>query len=172
MKSKIDQRTATIVWYLITKLNGILGKTHLQKMVFLTDLLSAKRFKRQLTVMNYKKYHYGPYAEELGVYIDFLIKKGLIEEKKIPFVSNPSKEYSRFYVKKPLVNRKFMLEKIGSSDKLLLIEEIIDSIGNLSLQEVLDIVYSLQETKSASFNKTIEIAKNMKKDEEDIEAPF
>jgi len=173
MKNKIDHKTATVIWYLISKLNGVLGKTHLQKMMFLADLLSAKNFQQQITVMEYKKYHYGPYTQDLDEYIKFLVNKKIIEERAFNFNSDPEKHYSRYYVLKPFTDKGLLIKEVGGSDKALLLDDIINSFGNLSLQEVLDVVYSLQETKRTDFNGPIELAKKIgNKNKESEEAPF
>lgn len=160
----LDKNTLLVVLYLIERLNGVLGKTHLQKILFLTDLLATKKTNKQITVLDYKKYHYGPFAEQLQDYTQELKSKGLISEKELPFASDASKKYTRYYFSKEGTSVKPQLLKNISSDKVMIIDEVISSYGNLNLQEVLDIVYKLQIMEKTEKNKPLDMAQ----DKEDL----
>jgi hypothetical protein len=149
-KKPLDRTTQIVVLYLISRLDGVLGKTHLQKMLFLSDLMSVKKFKEQLTAFAYKKHLFGPFCNEVDQYIESLKSNGLIEERKIPLLSNPEQTYSRYYLKKQVSGAaKTVLAKEIGPDKIILVDEIIDSFGNMSLQDLLDIVYDLQLVKKS-----------------------
>lgn len=170
-EKNIDKNTLLIILYFVQRLNGVLGKTHLQKLLFLTDLLSTKKFKKQITVMDYKKCHYGPFSSGLGSYTDELEKKGLIEAKEFPFLSDPFRKYTRYYLKKQITIKPVLVKRIGEA-KTMLIDEVINSYGNMSLQEVLDIIYQLQIVRDTKPNKPLDIAKEVIEDEPDIEDIF
>ncbi|MCR4330221.1 MAG: Panacea domain-containing protein [Candidatus Roizmanbacteria bacterium] len=172
-KTKMDKTTSGIIIYLISSLNGVLGKTHLQKLIFLADLLASKKFNKPITKMKYIRYTHGPYSQSLGEYVKCLVSGNFIEERRFPFISNPNKRYSRFYDKKKTDVKNFLVESIGA-EKMLLIDEIVQSYGNKSLQQVLDFVYSLEEVKDAKFDSPIKLAKDIKvKDVEPTdEVPF
>lgn len=161
-----------VVWYIISKLDGVLGRTHLQKMMFLTDLLSSKKFQKPISVMEYKKYHYGPYTQDLAEYTSFLEGKGLIEERELTFISDASKKYSRFYSKKPFTDKSLLIKAAGGADQAMLIDEVIGSYGNMGLQDVLDIVYGLQDTSAKGFNDPFEFARKMGETKKTEEPPF
>jgi hypothetical protein len=58
----------------------------------------------------------------------------------------------------------------GNSEKKTLLDEVINSYGNISLQQLLDIVYSLQIVKNASLLETIlEKSKEVEEDKEEID---
>lgn len=166
--TKFDKRTLSIILYLISRLNGVLGKTHLQKLLFMTDLISSKRFQEKMTAIEYKRYLHGPYSSQLDDYTDFLIKEGLIESKELPFISNPSKKYFRYYSKKPVAIKQSLLKNLGS-EKMLLIDDVIGSFGNMSLKDVLEVVYNLQIVKDSKMDKPLEMAKRVDKNSEDNE---
>lgn len=152
-----DKVTSAIMYYMISSLNGVLGKTHLQKLLFLSDLLSSKKFGEPVTNMKYIRYTHGPYSKDLDEYILTLTSKDLIEEKQFPMLSDLSKHYSRFYVRKIIKIKDYISEKIGP-DRMLLVDEVVQSYGNKSLQEVLDFVYGLEEVSGAQFESPITIA--------------
>lgn len=165
-KKPLDKNTLKIILYLISQLDGILGKTHLQKLLFLTDLISVRRFKMKMTQIDYKKYYYGPYSPQLNQYTDELIKKGLIDEKQFPFISDKSKKFSRYYIKRRIPLKENLMGSLGP-EKVMVLDEVVNSFGNLSLQNVLDVVYKLQFVKDSELDKPLIMAKEVEEDPEE-----
>ncbi len=170
MKNDLDKTTLTIILYFIEKLNGVLGKTHLSKLLFLTDLLSIKKFDKPLSDLEFVKYHYGPYSERINEYLENLKEKGYIEIREIPFTNEP-KFYTRYFSNKKVQINSIILEALeGNSEKKTLLDEIINSFGNISLQQLLDIVYSLQIVKEAKHLETLlEKSKEVEEDKEELD---
>lgn len=174
---ELDKTTSALMYFFIWSLNGVLGKTHLQKLMFLSDLLASKKFKTPISKMNYIRYTHGPYCRDFDSYIEKLTKDKLIEERVLPMFSDPSKTYSRFYINNTMnINiKKHILSMLGQ-DKAMLLDEVVQSYGNKSLQEVLDFVYSLEEVKDAQFESPIDMAKKYTSqasdDEELDDIPF
>jgi uncharacterized protein YwgA len=163
MKKELDKNTLFIILYLIEKLNGVLGKTHLQKMLFLIDLLSTKKFKKPLTILEFEKYYHGPYSKTVDDYTGHLEGKGLVEIREFP-LQVQGKTYTRYYLKGHTSIKKNLCENIGA-ESVLLIDDIIFSYGNISLHEVLDIVYGLETVKDAELCKPLEMAKIIESDD-------
>lgn len=163
---KLDRVTLAVVFYLIEKLDGVLGKTHLQKMLFLSDLIFTKKYNGPLTKLQFEKYHYGPFSVEVNDYVDSLKKRNFISSKEMFFNDDSGKTYTRFYKKKGGSVKSFLLKEIGA-DKLVSLDEVIDSFGNASLQQVLDVVYSLQMVKDSELKKPLDMAEVIKKETED-----
>jgi hypothetical protein len=66
-------------------------------------------------------------------------------------------------------SKKTLLDLIGN-DKVILLEEVIDSYGNMSLHDVLDIVYQLELVKSSDKNTPLDFAqREFKANEEEVE---
>lgn len=166
-KKKLNNTTLYVIFYLIQQLNGVLGKTHLQKLLFLGDLLSMKKFKEQITPLQYRRHYYGPYSSEVQDYTRCLERKGFIEIKELPL--DGSNKYVRFYSKKEVNVKPKILEKIGP-EKTLLLDEVIHSFGNISLQEVIDIVYNLEIVKNTPPSSPLDFAKEIKENEEKEES--
>lgn len=169
-KTEFDKATSLVILYFIEKLNGVLGKTHLQKMLFLTDLLATKNFKNKITAIDYKKYTFGPFSEQLDAYTSMLKERNLIQIREFPFISEPEKTYTRFYLAKK-INSKSALLKVLKPEQVLLIDEIVNSYGNLSLQEVLDIVYDFQIVKNSKQNNPLDMAEEFRNeaDKDEVE---
>lgn len=158
-----DKNTLRVVFYIIEKLNGVLGKTHLMKLLFLADLMAMKKFKEKITTVNYKRYTYGPFSPEVDNYTRRLEKMGLIEIRTMPLDYDPSKTYTRFYLQKKVSVKPLLMKNIGA-DKVMLLDEVIESYGNMGLQNLLDIVYELQIMKESEMNKPLDMAKEIVED--------
>jgi len=170
---ELDKVTSLVMYYFVSVLNGVLGKTHLQKLMFLADLLASKKFGEPITKMKYIRYAHGPYSRDLNSYIEKLVSSDLIEERQFPIISNPINHYSRFYRKQIVEAKDYLVKEIGA-EKMLLVDEVSQSYGNKSLQEILDFVYSLEEVTRANFDSPIKLAQEIgSAPEEEIEdIPF
>ena len=168
-QNELDKVTSIVMYYFVSALNGVLGRTHLQKLMFLTDLLASKKFGEPITKMNYVRYTHGPYSRDLDSYIQKLVSSDLIEERAFPMLSNPANTYSRFYLKQVVDAKDYLIKEIGA-EKMLMVDEVAQSYGNKSLQEVLDFVYSLEEVKDADFDSPIKMAQEITSETPEEEA--
>jgi len=125
----IDSVTQMIMYYFISRLNGVLGHTHLQKLLFLTDLLATQRFGEPITKMNYVRYSHGPYSKNLNDYIQKLVTSELISEKSFPYYKDPQTSYYRLYDLKKADIKTQLVKTIGA-EKTLLVDEVVQSYGN------------------------------------------
>lgn len=162
---KIDKTTLVIILYIIQRLDGILGKTHLQKLLFLINLRAYKRFKNPLLKLEFEKYKYGPFSYQVDHYIDSLETKNLIRSKETTY--NGDKKYVRYYCSSKFSNiKEYLSENIElNSKEITLLDEVIDSYGSISLRDLLDIVYSLPSVKKTEYCQPIEVAKKIEDEE-------
>lgn len=168
-QQKLDKITLVTILYFISSLDGVLGKTHLQKLLFLTDLIATRKFKKKITVIDYKLYHFGPFSDEIAAYTTHLEKKELITIREYPFTTDPNKTYTRFYIRKPMNVKKKLIGLVGA-DKFIVLDDVVKSFGNMSLQNVLDVVYNLQIVSEATQNKPMTFAGTITEEElEDTE---
>lgn len=167
-KQRLDENTLRVIFYFIERLNGALGKTHLQKLLFLSDLLAAKKLKAKISALNYKRYKHGPFSDEVDRYTAQLAKSGKIEIREFPFMTDTRKKYIRFFVKSAGSVREKLLTELGS-EKVMLLDEIVDSYGNISLNNLLDVVYKLPEVKDTAMNDILDVAQNLHNSEEEKE---
>lgn len=166
--SQLDKVTSAVMYYFISSLNGVLGRTHLQKLLFLSDLLASRKFGQPITKMKYVRYTHGPYSKSLDDYIEGLTSSELIEERRFPILTGPEKYYSRFYQNKMSNVKDFLVQNIGP-EKMLLVDEVSQSYGNKSLQDVLSFVYSLEEVKNVKFDSPIKMAQEIRPVEEELD---
>lgn len=164
----LDKITLGVIDYLVSRLDGVLGKTHLQKLLFLSDLMSMKKLRQPITKISFHRYTHGPYSEEVADYTKQLVSIGHIDEREFSFMSDNNKKYTRYYLKKPMKIKEFLLKQIGA-DKMIVLDEVIDSYGNISLQNLLDIVYNLPVMKKAEMNQVLDLSnKGQEESGEDI----
>lgn len=171
VKTELDKTTLAIVLYFISRLDGVLGKTHLQKLLFLTDLISSKKFKEQLTAVRFQRYNYGPYSAEVKTYTKALEDAGRIVEREFEFSNDASKKYTRYYLSKPVPIKEYLIKTIGP-EKFLVLDSVVDSYGNMGLQELLDIVYSLPIMEKAKMNELLDVASQTEDEDSDAEIDF
>lgn len=163
MPSQINKTTTALIYYIISRLNGVLGKTHLQKLLFLTDLISANKYNQKVTDIEYKKYFHGPYSDEVKNHTDLLAQKGLIEAKEFSFNDGSHRAYTRFYAVKPANVQDYLIGKLGS-DKMVVLEDVISSFGNMSLKNLLDVVYGLQIVSKSELNDPLKMVEKAGQD--------
>ena len=162
---KIDKRTLVIILYIIQELDGILGKTHLQKLLFLINLRAYKKFKIPLLKLEFEKYKFGPFSYQVDHYINNLKTKKYIHSEETTY--NGGKKYVRYYCSKKFANiKEYLSENIElNSKKIALLDEVIDSYGSISLRDLLDIVYNLPSVKETEYCQPIEVAKKIEEEE-------
>lgn len=166
MKKSLDKITIAIILYFIEKLNGILGKTSLQKILFLLNLRSEKRFNKSLAKLEFEKNKYGPYSYEVNDYIEELLNKNAISIESFSYTdkNGKQKEYTRYYFKNTASPKEFLMEKLNPKEMVLL-GNVAESYGNLSLRDLLDIVYSLPTIKEAKYRHPLKMAKIIESEE-------
>lgn len=161
--TKLDKKTLIIILYIIYKLNGILGKTHLQKLLFLLNIRAFKRFKKPIVDLQFDKYKYGPFSYQVDEYIDHLENKKLINSKEL--IYNKEKKYIRYYCSENLPNiKELLLDNIEPRETMVL-DEVIESYGSVSLRDLLDIVYRLPLVKNAKYCQPLEVAEKIEDEE-------
>ncbi len=111
--------------------NYSVGKTQLVKYLYLVELEYFKDNKKRLTDLEWKFYHYGPYAFELESVLES--KEFSIEVVPLP----NERTYKRFAVAEAIPTYKDIVDTKVS----LIIKRIVGQWGNKQLQELLDYVY-------------------------------
>jgi hypothetical protein len=107
------------------------GKTQLVKYLYLTEVEHYRETGSRLTDLDWKFYHYGPYAFELETILEEKIFKH--EEIKI----STEKSFNKFTVAEPTKHYNDLVDVKTS----LIIKRIIGMWGDKPLQDLLDYVY-------------------------------
>ena len=120
---------------LISNSKSVLGRTRLQKMVFLAEKEEDTPFS-----LSFSKYYYGPYSSELQDTIDSMVASELVQEESY---STPTGDEGYKYTLTP--HGAALLEQIGtgiSRGEKKGIDRIVRKYSHMPLRELLDHVYS------------------------------
>lgn len=111
--------------------NLVVGKTQLVKYLYLTEVEYYRENGSRLTDLEWKFYHYGPYAFALGT-----ILEGTVFKKEEITIS-AEKSFNKFTVAEPTKHYNDLVDVKTS----LIIKRIIGMWGDKPLQDLLDYVY-------------------------------
>lgn len=137
----MKRKTYAAMLYII-QLSSKIGRTRLVKMLFLSDYNAKEVLGHTITDLSYKRYHYGPYSEDI---ISALKKMGGYEIKEKTFRSrHGGRGYSYVEGDNPRIDT----SSLNSREKEV-IEEVVNNYMNKSLDELLEDVYSLDEVDNA-----------------------
>jgi len=119
-------------------------KTELIKLCFILDYQYCKNFSKKEgpTTVEYVKYNYGPYSESFIEAFNSLKEHGIIVEVSLPF----GEGYE-------LVKKEESKEM--SLEILQLIKKVVETYGTMSLREMKDYIYNLEEFKKTIFGEPI-----------------
>jgi len=135
----------SIVLYLIARYCRVAGKgitrTRLMKLLFLVDYMYWKRCGRKLTNLEWRMYLFGPFSREVLGILDELEDGGKAVVKEIE---------RGVYLYKAYEEPANLSEAVKS-----LVDEVVEKFGKLSLDELLNYVYSLDEVKRTGIGEVI-----------------
>ena len=134
-----------LILYLITRYyratgKGI-GRTKLMKLVFLVDYLHWKRFGKRLLDVRWVKYLYGPFSKAVLDILDELERDGVVGVVEL---DKGITLYTALYNN----------IKLGGDAKKIA-DEVVKNLGELSLDELLQHVYSLDEVRGRDLGEEI-----------------
>lgn len=150
--------------FIIERLSGRLGRTHLLKLVYLADYHFHKLAGKSISTFKYTWYQHGPFDSSFYDDIDSLEKGTYIEEKEVYFPTCCG------YVFHDTPSR-MVYDKLSTQD-LYILEYVIKTYGKADLQALLDeVVYKTEPmkelTKRNAFGERLpmEIVDNKDKEE-------
>ena len=71
-----------LIIFFVCKTKGYITKTQLVKFLYLADLAAVKWTETQLTDLDWRYYHYGPWHEEIDRTLEKLYQEGILKESK------------------------------------------------------------------------------------------
>ena len=107
------------------------GKTQLVKYLYLTEVEYYRETGSRLTNLDWKFYHYGPYAFELGT----MLEEKIFNNEEIEI--SAEKSFNKFTVAEPT---KYYNDLVDVKTSLI-VKRIIGMWGDKPLQDLLDYVY-------------------------------
>ncbi len=138
MKTKPISRlkNAQIIKFIVERLSGKLGRTHLFKLIYLADYHSHRLFGKSISTFNYRWYQNGPFNSTFYDYVKYL-KGKYIKEESVDFPSYRGYVYHNM--------PKQMRYSNISEREFYLLEYVINTYGKVRLQTLLDeIVYKTE----------------------------
>ncbi len=111
--------------------NLTVGKTQLVKYFYLTEVEYYRETGSRLTDLDWKFYHYGPYAFELGT----MLEEKIFNREEIEI--SAEKSFNKFTVAEPT---KYYNDLVDVKTSLI-VKRIVGRWGDKPLQELLDFVY-------------------------------
>lgn len=155
----IQAKNTQIIKFIIERLSGHLGRTHLLKLIYMSDYHARKLFGNPMSTFDYHWHNNGPFDRELYNCIDSL-KDTHIREEKVYF------PVCTGYVFHNIPN-KIKYDSL-SEYELYVLEYVIKTYGKTKLQTLLeDVVYETEPMKALEkFNDRLpmEIIDNKDKD--------
>jgi len=111
-----------------------IGRAKLMKLVFLVDYLYWKRFGKRLLNVKWVKYLYGAFSKDVLDAIDELEREGIVGVVEVDKgITLYMARYSNI--------------ELGEDVKKI-VEEVVEKFGKLSLEELLEYVYNLEEVRT------------------------
>ena len=137
-----------IMIYLIGKA-GPITKTKLVKLLYLIDVAYKKSHQKILTGLKYVKYFYGPYSRDIDEAL-----KNLYASNLISYEEHFTADGRRYY----LISLKDDV-KIPDVDGDVegVIDKVVKKYAFKRLDDILDVIYSMDEVKGAKFGEPIRI---------------
>jgi len=140
-----------VVLYFVDRL-GEVTKTKLAKMLFIADRRYFERTNQTITGFVYRRSFFGPYPAELEDVVGSLIVKRLLRQYELVTITPECETVVRY----PLVRteRLVMYDDLDDEQRQI-IDEVVDEFGEMSLDELVEMMCEFEEVKSAEFGEEI-----------------
>lgn len=145
---KPDNKTKQLLAYLIDK-HTVATITSLVKLCYLSDLVHFKENKKQISSLNYIRWHYGPYDPLVSEYLLSLVTDGTIESE-VAF-TNDGNEYYKYLLKDKGYNYSLLEEK-----EIETINSVLNSLAGYGANALIKVAYGTKPMKAlgATINGT------------------
>lgn len=142
----VSTKNAQIIKFIIERLSGRLGRTHLLKLVYLSDYHFHKLFGMPISSFEYTWWKNGPFDSSFYDYINSLKAEDCIKEEEVYFPS------CNGYVFHDLPNQ-IEYDDLSVQD-LYILEYVIKIYGKADLQTLLDdVVYKTEPMEELTTRK-------------------
>ena len=144
------ERICEIMAFILRLMGGsAYSKTKLVKLLYLLDVMYARKGKMNFTGIEYTSYYYGPYSEEIDKSLQLLEQLGYIT----PFQQMGSE--GKMYSCLDLHGDPEFGQLTGQEKSE--IRQLLSRLVNRSLEELLDITYATKEYKRTNFSEVIRL---------------
>lgn len=88
--------TPAVLRFLVSHLSGRLGRTHLLKLVYLSDLEARRYLGHPISRLQYTWHHHGPFDKAFYEYVEQLKREGSVTEETLTWPTGASGSIYRF----------------------------------------------------------------------------
>jgi hypothetical protein len=148
--SKIE-KISEIIAFIISIFNGeIYSKTKLVKLLYLIDVVFARKHKKAFSGISYTSYYYGPYSEDIEKALKLLQDFKYITTE--PYQTFDGTNYYRFKL-----NSMPHFSSLTSAERSE-VKDILSPFVTMDLKDIVEVAYNTKEYKQTDFNKTIQFS--------------
>ena len=148
--SKLE-KISEIIALIISTFNGeIYSKTKLVKLLYLIDVVFARKYKKAFSGISYKSYYYGPYSEDIEKAIKLLQDFKYIATEQYQGFEGTT--YYRFKLNS-MPHFSSLTEEERNEVKSILLPFV-----SMDLQAIVQVAYNTKEYKQTDFNNTIQFS--------------
>jgi Protein of unknown function (DUF4065) len=151
MDNSKTEKISEIIAFVISAFSGeIYSKTKLVKLLYLIDVVFARKYKKAFSGISYKSYYYGPYSEDIEKAL-----KLLQDFKYISMEQNSGFDGTHYY--------RFKLNSMPHFSSLTEeergeIKNILSPFVSMDLKDIIQVAYNTKEYKQTDFNNTIQFS--------------
>ena len=148
MKQQKLERISEILSYILHLMGGeTFSKTKLVKLVYLLDVIQARRDQSKFSGITYKSYYYGPYSDDIEESLQYLTELGYTHvEHRVSGNGNPYYHIG--------LERLPSFGTLSDAEKQE-IRQLLSPLVSLDLRMLLDIAYDTREYTQAQFGEQI-----------------
>jgi hypothetical protein len=146
--SKIE-KISEIIALVISIFNGeIYSKTKLVKLLYLIDVVFARKYNKAFSGISYKSYYYGPYSEDIEKAIKLLQDLKYITTEQ--YQASDGTNYYRFKL-----NSMPYFSSLTAAERSE-VKDILSPFVTMDLKDIVQVAYNTKEYKQTDFNNTIQ----------------
>lgn len=138
--NSLDSKTKQLISYLIDK-HAVATVTSLVKLCYLADLVNFQSHNKQISKLEYIRWHYGPYDSKISDYLLSLVDDGTIKSD-IAFTTDGN-EYFKYSLKDKAYDRALLSEEETSA-----IDAVLNSLAGYGPSALVDVAYKTKPMKA------------------------
>ena len=153
MKEKTKQLLAYIIQH-----HPPLPITSLMKLSYIVDLISIKKYEKQVSNFEYIRYKYGPFNNKIYEYMQDLLKDNIISEE--PAYTPMGDEYILYKFNEESI---IVFDKLTDNEKEI-VNEVLDSLLGYGAKALVDLAYRTKPMERIGAKQDNDVGLNAKLD--------
>ncbi len=147
----MNHKLSSMIYFFLKKI-PYLNKTEIVKLCYLTDYSFHKYFDRDISGIEYRYYHHGPFSPSIYSCMDELEQDNILiqEEKKS---LNRDRKYYTFKIAKGVDLKKYL-----SKQELFILNYVLNKYGKLGYEKLTNISYKTEPMQNAKKGEKLNFA--------------